>query len=105
MVMTVISVATPMVSPSIVSDARSLCARRALRHSAKLSRTASMGAEETLQILYRILPGATCEFTVERLAVTLEKMAERISRAYDERGEEHTFFAFSLAFYSHSLPK
>src|SRR5882762_9715881 len=45
MVMTVISVATPMVSPSIVSDARSLCARRALKHCAKLSRTASIGAE------------------------------------------------------------
>src|SRR5258707_14851018 len=99
MVMTVISVATPMVSPSIVSDARSLCARRALRHSAKLSRTASMGAEETLQILYRILPGATCEFTVERLAVTLETMAERDSREYDERGAEITSFDFLLSLF------
>src|SRR5207245_7458249 len=46
MVITVIRVATPIVSPSMVSDARNLCARRALRHSAKLSRTASMGAEQ-----------------------------------------------------------
>jgi len=64
-----------------------------------------MGAEETLQILYRILPGATCEFTVERLAVTLETMAERVSREYDERGAEITSFAFSLAFYRHSMRK
>src|SRR5260370_41960969 len=104
MVMTVISVATPMVSPSIVSDARSLCARRALRHSAKLSRTASMGAEETLQILYRILPGATCEFTVERLADTLETMAEQVPREHDERDAAITSFAFSLAVYRHSMP-
>src|SRR6267378_4065329 len=45
MVITVISVATPIVSPSIVSDARSLCARRAAKHNDKLSRTASISAE------------------------------------------------------------
>src|SRR5213076_3121608 len=43
MVMTVMSVATPIVSPSIVSEARSLCARRALKHCTRLSRTASIG--------------------------------------------------------------
>src|SRR5713101_2530914 len=46
MVMTVMSVATPIVSPSMVSEARILCARRALKHWARLSRTASMGAEK-----------------------------------------------------------
>src|SRR5208282_1194287 len=45
MVITVMSVATPMVRPSMVSEARSLCARRALKLCAKLSRAASMGAE------------------------------------------------------------
>ena len=45
MVMTVIRVATPMVRPSIVSEARSLCARRALKHCDKLSLTASISAE------------------------------------------------------------
>src|SRR5208282_5709969 len=48
--MTVMSVATPMVSPSMVSEARSLWARRALKHSARLSRTASIGAEEHFQL-------------------------------------------------------
>src|SRR5215472_6820640 len=43
MVMTTISVATPIVSPSMVSEARSLCARSALKVSARLSRTANMG--------------------------------------------------------------
>ncbi len=42
MVITVISVATPIVSPSIVSDVRILCARSALKHCARLSRSASM---------------------------------------------------------------
>src|SRR6266849_5499234 len=42
MVITVISVATPIVSPSIVSDVRSLCARNALKHCTRLSRKASM---------------------------------------------------------------
>src|SRR5260370_27661040 len=61
MVMTVIRVATPMVRPSIVSEARSLCARMALKHCAKLSRMASMGEEEappdTLPNLARRNPG------------------------------------------------
>src|SRR5258708_28018804 len=47
MVMTVMSVATPIVSPSIVSEARSLCARKALKHCTRLSRTASIGLEKT----------------------------------------------------------
>src|SRR5258708_35583891 len=42
MVITVINVATPIVSPSIVSDVRSLCARSALKHCARLSRRANM---------------------------------------------------------------
>src|SRR5580693_626737 len=48
--MTVISVATPMVNPSMLSEARSLWARRALSHSAKLSRTASIGAGSHFQL-------------------------------------------------------
>src|ERR1700676_4997605 len=47
MVMTVMSVATPIVSPSMVSEARSLCARKALKHCTRLSRTASIGLENT----------------------------------------------------------
>src|SRR6266576_3773091 len=47
MVMTVMSVATPIVSPSIVSEARSLCARKALKHCTRLSRAASIGLEKT----------------------------------------------------------
>src|ERR1700690_3701308 len=47
------SVATPMVSPSMVSEARSLCARRALKHSARLSRMASIGAEKHLLRLFQ----------------------------------------------------
>jgi len=34
----------------MVSDARSLCARNALRHSDKLSLAASMGEEEALPV-------------------------------------------------------
>src|SRR5271169_472323 len=45
MVMTVISVATPMVNPSIVREVRSLWLRRALKHWARLSLIASMAAE------------------------------------------------------------
>jgi hypothetical protein len=40
--MTAMSVATPIVSPSAVSEARSLCPRRALKHWARLSLKASM---------------------------------------------------------------
>src|SRR2546427_634550 len=47
MVMTVMSVATPIVSPSIVSEARSLCARKALKHCTRLSRAASISLEKT----------------------------------------------------------
>src|SRR6266403_464813 len=54
MVMTVMSVATPMVSPSIVSEARSLCARKALKHCTRLSRAASIGLDKTPP-LYRFL--------------------------------------------------
>ena len=43
-------VATPIVSPSIVSEARSLWARRASKHSARLSRTASIGAGKHFQL-------------------------------------------------------
>src|SRR5215472_13654273 len=46
MVMTVMSVATPMVNPSMVREARILCARSALKHCARLSRTASMSGEQ-----------------------------------------------------------
>src|ERR1700752_4046352 len=45
MVITVISVATPIVSPSMVSDALSLCACSALTHCARLSRMASIGRQ------------------------------------------------------------
>src|SRR5215813_3599119 len=51
MVITVISVATPIVKPSIVSDARSLCARSALKHSSRLSPTDIM-REGVLQLVY-----------------------------------------------------
>src|SRR6202521_6371836 len=44
--MTVMSVATPIVSPSMVSEARSLCARKALKHCTRLSRAASIGLEK-----------------------------------------------------------
>src|SRR2546423_2192213 len=47
MVMTVMSVATPIVSPNIVSEARSLCARKALKHCTRLSPAASIGLEKT----------------------------------------------------------
>src|SRR5262245_17082012 len=43
MVITVMSVATPIVSPSMVSKARSLWARIALKHCSRLSRLASRG--------------------------------------------------------------
>src|SRR5277367_3961687 len=46
MVMTVMSVATPIVNPSTVREARSLCACSALKHWAKLSLTVSMAAEK-----------------------------------------------------------
>src|SRR5271169_1179529 len=55
MVMTVMSVATPIVSPSAVSEARSLCSRRALKHCARLSLTASMAAEWTSQLILSTL--------------------------------------------------
>src|SRR5579862_1930862 len=44
------SVATPMVSPSMVSEARSLWARRASKDSARLSRTASIGVGKHFQL-------------------------------------------------------
>src|SRR5580704_412008 len=47
MVITVMSVATPMVSPSAVSEARSLCPRKASKHCARLSLTASMEVGKT----------------------------------------------------------
>src|SRR5580700_5894497 len=53
MVMTVMSVATPMVSPNAVSEARSLCPRKASKHCARLSLTASM-ARRFLQLPYQI---------------------------------------------------
>src|ERR1700747_1231252 len=52
------SVATPIVSPSTVSEARSLWARRALRHSAKLSRMANMALQTSRVELYRISVGS-----------------------------------------------
>src|SRR6201997_1807130 len=52
------SVATPIVSPSTVSEARSLWARRALRHSAKLSRMANMAQQTSRVELYRISVGS-----------------------------------------------
>src|SRR6266581_976521 len=70
--MTVISVATPIVSPSMVSDARSLWARRALRHSAKLSRTASIGAQ-ILPFLYRILQSRAANSQAGRLRTRLRR--------------------------------
>src|SRR5437868_383904 len=57
-VITVMSVATPIVSPSTVSEARSLWARRALRHSAKLSRMANMAQQTSRVELYRISVGS-----------------------------------------------
>src|SRR5207302_144758 len=53
MVITVMSVATPIVSPSMVSDARSLCACRAVAHCAKLSRMASIGLGKLFPLLYQ----------------------------------------------------
>src|SRR5208283_4750941 len=50
MVITVMSVATPMVSPRIVSEARSLCPRKALKHWARLSLTASMAVEKAFPV-------------------------------------------------------
>src|ERR1700756_3876558 len=52
------SVATPIVSPSTVREARSLWARRALRHSAKLSRMANMALQTSRVELYRISVGS-----------------------------------------------
>src|SRR5438132_11802871 len=54
MVMTVINVATPIVSPSMVSEARILWARKALTHWARLSRTASMMRKGVRLLGYQI---------------------------------------------------
>src|SRR6266849_6491966 len=75
MVMTVMRVATPIVSPSIVSEARSLCARSALKHCARLSRTASMGRRKPFQLLYRIPRSARYE-----LSEDAESSLKRIRR-------------------------
>src|ERR1700741_1297519 len=60
MVITVMRVATPIVRPSIVKEARSLCARRALKHSARLSRMASIGEEEH-SLIARIYPSSVLD--------------------------------------------
>src|SRR5437667_10458201 len=94
MVITVIRVATPIVSPSMVSDARNLCARRALRHSAKLSRTASM-ARKFLPLLYRILWARTAD----SLAGALRTRLTRCRNESLENTTEGTPKLHPLAFY------
>src|SRR5438034_2508969 len=103
MVITVIRVATPIVSPSMVSDARNLCARRALRHSAKLSRTASMGAEQFSRYFTESC-GREPPIRWRRSAHTLDMMPERVSREYDGRNTQVTSFGFSLGIYR-SFPR
>src|SRR5215470_899304 len=80
MVMTVIRVATPMVSPSMVSEVRILLARNALTHWARLSRTASM-AQKTLVLLdyQRSRRGSGKAFSTQHSAVSffLKSRAER----------------------------
>jgi hypothetical protein len=44
------------VSPSMVSDARSLWARKALRHSARLSRMANMAQEKSSPVGLNMVP-------------------------------------------------
>lgn len=83
MVMTVMSVATPMVNPSTVREARSLCARSALKHWAKLSLIASMAAEQEFShYITRFCGIATCRLADE--ATTVSK--ERTKRA---QGKSH----------------
>src|SRR4029077_2017733 len=84
MVITVMRVATPIVRPSIVKEARSLCARRALKHSARLSRMASIGEEEH-SLIARVYPSSVLDGKsgARMVAVAQKGSAPRLSRSSD----------------------
>lgn len=79
MVITVISVATPIVSPSIVSEVRSLCARSALKHCTKLSRKASTGWK-AFRLMFESGQMNLLSRSLEILSGAYEKGALRITQ-------------------------
>src|ERR1700757_4757993 len=64
MVMTVMSVATPMVRPSMVSEVLSLCARKEPTQSSRLSRMGSMVPRRAFPLLYQIPSSFIWTYTV-----------------------------------------
>src|SRR5215472_8396744 len=103
MVITAMSVATPIVSPSMVSDARSLCAESALTHCPRLSRMASIGFREAMvPLLYQIHEGpmaqhgsgewpSTCgyERIIPRVTLGALRISLRSLDFGDSKGEGH----------------
>src|SRR6267143_3142825 len=97
MVMTVIRVDTPIVRPSMVSEARSLWARKALRHWMRLSRTASIGLERTpthfTKSFKRALPARAPHRN--RLYVNTKEVVRELQRPDSNSGAARMLSGFS----------